>query len=98
MKIIINETWKKFSSGKIYECTFTAALAPVGLVFEVENVSSELTTRLKLTLAQFLAGHAEKEPLKEALKDLLTLADRESAVVKMLQVRADTAIEIRENL
>lgn len=98
MKIIVNESWKKFQSGKIYDCTFTAALAPVGLVFEVENVSPELTTRLKLALAQFLAGHAEKEPLREALKDLLALADRESAVVKLLQARADMALEIRGNL
>ena len=98
MKIIINENWKKFNSGKVYECTFQAALADCGLVFEAQNISLELADRVKLALAQFLAGTGEKAALREALKDLLALADRESAVVKLLQTRADSAIEIRGNL
>ena len=98
MKILISESWKKFQSGKIYTCLFQAALTDHGLVFDVENINFELVDRLKLALAQFLAGHAEKEPLRNALKELLELADRESAVVKLLQTRADQAVKLRENL
>lgn len=98
MKILINESWKKFQAGRIYTCLFQAALADCGLVFEAENVSFELIDRLKLALAQFLAGHAGKEPLRDALKELLEVSDRENAIVKLLETRADAAIKLRENL